>query len=89
MLVRWREDFIIEYVGIIINLHRSGFMRLWMGGKVVTLLVVCSILCLGSCERKANEQYNKNENACLRQCDEKGYFKEVCTRMCQSLPCYH
>ena len=55
----------------------------------MTLLVLCSILSLGSCERRANEQYNKNENACLRQCDEKGYFKEVCTRMCQSLPCYH
>ena len=24
VLVRWREDFIIKYVGIIINLHHSG-----------------------------------------------------------------
>ena len=66
-----------------------SFVIGWKHKNISILLVLALLVYQGVCDRRANEQYTKQLNICGRQCDEKGYFREVCTRMCQSTNCYH
>ena len=56
--------------------------------RVLIVLLLLLIHCHSN-SVLATEHYNKKYHTCTRQCEEKDYFKLVCTRMCQSLACYH
>ena len=75
--------------GIKMAVEDSSFTIRWKNKNIFILMIFALMVYQCVCDRRANEQYTKQLNICGRQCDEKGYFKEVCTRMCQSTNCYH
>lgn len=61
-----------------------------MTTTVMGSLLVCMLLVQvnSTYNRKANENYNRLEFRCNQKCDDRGYFKELCIKMCLSVPCY-
>lgn len=61
-------------------------MLAWTKIIILALVVVCS-LCMDV--RYLNEQYFRRKTNCTNRCLSKGYFQDLCIKLCMSPSCYH
>lgn len=60
-------------------------MSAWSKGVILALLVVWC-LCVDS--RYLNDQYVRLKTNCTTRCLSKGYFQDLCIKLCMSPSCY-
>lgn len=51
----------------------------------VTLMIV---VCLSVENKYHSEQYSKMKTSCTSRCHPKGYFQDLCIKVCMSPSCY-
>jgi hypothetical protein len=61
-------------------------MRTWRRGLILIVMIACCF-CLDT--RYLNDQYVRLKTNCVSRCQPKGYFQDLCVKLCMSPSCYH